>query len=402
MGSALRGRKPSSVNNTPIISQPDVFQHLVDDHQRYGRTGEDRSAGNGGIRADDEPSHKYDEQHARGAAAEAGDDRFPLAYQFLRVHSGADTDDQQTGADLAQGRDAGGGHDIRGQAAQGLTVLVQRQRAGHAAELLCLSQPAVTRSIHRLEESLGCKLFTRVSRGVRLTVEGMALFSHVDSAFKSLSNGERELKRLAAFEAGTLIIGATETPLYHFLLPKLGQFREMHPNVTLQVQGSSTYETIQMLRAEQADVVLAVSPLTDVEDLSVTELASFRDVFVAGPRFKSLAGRHLSYDEIFRFPIVAVESGTSARGNLDTWFAEQGITFLPNYSVRTSSTVIPFVEQGLAIGILPSLFAQVLLAQEGFFALDTEPIPARQILLVHRGEGRTSLLCQEFIRLLQS
>ena len=87
--------------------------------------------------------------------------------------------------------------------------------------LLCLSQPAVTRSIHRLEESLGCKLFTRVSRGVRLTVEGTALFSHVDSAFKSLSNGERELKRLAAFEAGTLIIGAAETPLYHFLLPKL-------------------------------------------------------------------------------------------------------------------------------------------------------------------------------------
>lgn len=117
-------------------------------------------------------------------------------------------------------------------------------------------------------------------------------FSHVDSAFKSLSNGERELKRLAAFEAGTLIIGAAETPLYHFLLPKLGQFREMHPNVTLQVQGSSTHETIQMLRTEQADVVLAVSPLTDAEDLSVTELVSFRDVFVAGPRFKSLAGRH--------------------------------------------------------------------------------------------------------------
>ena len=87
---------------------------------------------------------------------------------------------------------------------------------------------------------------------------------------------------------------------------------------------------------------------------------------------------------------MAVESGTSARGNLDAWFAEQGMTFLPNYSVRTSSTVIPFVEQGLAIGILPSLFAQSLLAQEGFFTLDTEPIPARQILLVHRGGSSLS------------
>ena len=97
-------------------------------------------------------------------------------------------------------------------------TVAQTGNVTKAAELLCLSQPAVTRSIHRLEESLGCKLFIRVSRGVRLTVEGTALFSHVDSAFKSLSNGERELKRLAAFEAGTPIIGAAEMPLYHFLL----------------------------------------------------------------------------------------------------------------------------------------------------------------------------------------
>ena len=56
-------------------------------------------------------------------------------------------------------------------------TVAQTGNVTKAAELLCLSQPAVTRSIHRLEESLGCKLFTRVSRGVRLTVEGTALFS---------------------------------------------------------------------------------------------------------------------------------------------------------------------------------------------------------------------------------
>ena len=55
-------------------------------------------------------------------------------------------------------------------------MVAQTGNVTKAAELLCLSQPAVTRSIHRLEESLGCKLFTRVSRGVRLTVEGTALF----------------------------------------------------------------------------------------------------------------------------------------------------------------------------------------------------------------------------------
>lgn len=55
-------------------------------------------------------------------------------------------------------------------------TVAQTGNVTKAAELLCLSQPAVTRSIHRLEESLGCKLFTRVSRGVRLTVEGTGAF----------------------------------------------------------------------------------------------------------------------------------------------------------------------------------------------------------------------------------
>lgn len=55
-------------------------------------------------------------------------------------------------------------------------TVAQTGNVTKAAELLCLSQPAVTRSIHRLEESLGCKLFTRVSRGVRLTVEWVVIY----------------------------------------------------------------------------------------------------------------------------------------------------------------------------------------------------------------------------------
>ena len=104
-----------------------------------------------------------------------------------------------------------------------------------------------------------------------------------------------------------------------------------------------------------------------IHDAQIHHIQTASDLLRLGVKHAAL---HAGVDlHRFRFPIVAVESGTSARGNLDAWFAEQGVTFLPNYSVRTSSTVIPFVEQGLAIGILPSLFAQGLLVQEGFFTL---------------------------------
>ena len=63
-----------------------------------------------------------------------------------------------------------------------------------AAKELYISQPAISKSIQKLEESLNCKLFTRSSRGVLLTDEGEILYDHVREAFTSLNEGERKLK----------------------------------------------------------------------------------------------------------------------------------------------------------------------------------------------------------------
>ena len=63
-----------------------------------------------------------------------------------------------------------------------------------AAKELYISQPAISKAISKLEESLGIKLFSRNSRGVQLTREGAILFQHVNTAFDSIGRGERELK----------------------------------------------------------------------------------------------------------------------------------------------------------------------------------------------------------------
>ena len=58
-----------------------------------------------------------------------------------------------------------------------------------AAKELFISQPAISKAISKLEESLGLPLFTRNSRGVQLTVEGQVLFSLVSNAFDTLNRG---------------------------------------------------------------------------------------------------------------------------------------------------------------------------------------------------------------------
>jgi len=267
-----------------------------------------------------------------------------------------------------------------------------------AADALFLSQPAVTRSIQKLENHFKCKLFLRTAKGMKLTSEGEVLFSYVAKAIEELIAGEKELNRIMKYEGGKLEIAATETALYHYLIPKMEVFRKNHPEVYISVVGNSTPETITLLRNGIVDLAFGVSPIMDARDLTITEVSDFHDIFIAGSAYNHLKERLLSVKEVSELPIVTVEKGTSARSHLDLWFEEQGILFDPEYSVRTSTTMLPFVERNLAIGIVPSLFAQELIEQGRAFQLNVEKvIPPRRIVFMSKSDNQMSSLCRHFI-----
>ncbi|WP_160723286.1 LysR family transcriptional regulator [Bacillus sp. USDA818B3_A] len=267
-----------------------------------------------------------------------------------------------------------------------------------AADTLFLSQPAVTQSIKKLENHFECKLFSRTAKGMILTNEGEILFSHVTKAMEELMTGEKELNRMIKFEIGKLEIGATETALYHYLIPKIEAFRRSHSDIYMNVVGSSTPEIIHMLRNGNVDLAFAVSPIPDAEDLIITKVSDFRDILIAGSAYNNLQNRIVSINEVSELPLVTVEKGTSAREHLDLWFEEQGILLDPEYSVRTSTTVLPFVERNLAIGIVPSMFALELIQQGRIFQLNVEKvIPPRSIVMMSKSDSKMSLLCKHFI-----
>ena len=71
-----------------------------------------------------------------------------------------------------------------------------------AAEELYISQPAVSHSVARLEEALGCRLFARTPRGVRLTSEGETLYPYAAAALEQLALGEKKLTEQLGLESG--------------------------------------------------------------------------------------------------------------------------------------------------------------------------------------------------------
>ena len=127
-------------------------------------------------------------------------------------------------------------------------VVALEGNISRAAERLFISQPAISRSIRKLEDSLETTLFLRSSRGVVLTEEGKILFDHVKEAFDAIQLGEEQIHKVHTLGMGHLRIGTSTTLCKYLLLPYLKPFIQTYPHVQISISCQSTAQTLQLLK----------------------------------------------------------------------------------------------------------------------------------------------------------
>lgn len=220
-----------------------------------------------------------------------------------------------------------------------------------AAKELFISQPAISKSISKLEENLGTSLFTRNSRGVQLTAEGQVLFSHVSNAFDTLARGENELKRIKDFNIGQIKIGVSNTLCKYILLPYLKGFVECYPHVKVSIDSQDTARTISMLEQQQLDVGLIAEPKIK-RSLTFLPVMHIADTFVCTRTYlENLRLREGSDANLFETgTIMLLDRNNMTRAHIDTYFAENHIA--PNQILEATAMdlLIEFAKIGLGIG----------------------------------------------------
>ena len=117
-----------------------------------------------------------------------------------------------------------------------------------AAKLLLNNQPNLTRTIKNLESELGCPLFSRTNRGMRLTPEGQKLYEHIKVAIEHIEAGEEEITESKNLQTGTVFVAASEVALRCLLLPVLKKFRMLYPGVRIRISNHSTPQAIAALK----------------------------------------------------------------------------------------------------------------------------------------------------------
>lgn len=252
-----------------------------------------------------------------------------------------------------------------------------------AAEKLSISQPAVSQAIKHLEQALGCALFVRISKGVRLTREGEVLFSYVERGYETMLSGEKKLSEMLNLEDGEICIGASDMTLQFYLLHHLEAFHEKYPKIRVKVTNAPTPETLQHLTAGKIDFGIVSTPLQEKQHLKVVPVREIQDVFVAGRYFEKLKDRKLSYQELCSVPVMFLEGNTSTRRYVEDFLEKHKVRLQPEFELATSDMLIQFAVRNLGIASVVEDFAVPYLKTGDLFRLEfEEKLSRRQFCIV--------------------
>ncbi|AJZ89827.1 LysR family transcriptional regulator [Klebsiella michiganensis] len=178
-----------------------------------------------------------------------------------------------------------------------------------AANVMGITPAAVSRSIARLEERLGVRLFVRTTRQIRLTESGERYFSQCQQALQQLREAEREVTGAQIEPAGVLRI-SLPTPYSHYrVLPLLPEFRQLYPRVSVQVHISNrnidfadeSYD-IAIRGRSPADSSLIARKLEDAELITV-----------ASPAYLARAGIPKTLDDLNQHECIQFELPSTGR-----------------------------------------------------------------------------------------
>ncbi len=251
-----------------------------------------------------------------------------------------------------------------------------------AAKYLLSNQPNLTRTIKNLESALGCTLFLRSNRGIKLTPEGEKLYSHVRIAFENIEIAENEIIGSRSLEHGCVSVAATEVALRCFLLPVLKKYRIAYPGIHLRIGNYSTPQAIEEIKKGVSDIAVVTASAVKESTLEHKRLAILREIAVCGTAFQNLIGRKISLSELSEYPLISLGTHTKTYEVYSEYFSKRNLSYTPDIEAATADQILPMVEADLGVGFVPE---KLLNDEYAVSVIDLEEeLPQMEICLIKR------------------
>ena len=230
-----------------------------------------------------------------------------------------------------------------------------------AAEVLHLSQPAVSQHIHALEEEAGARLFDR-ARGeghgsqISLTEAGRVLLGYAKTAAATMAEAQRALAALNDAAVGPLRLGSSTT-IAQYVLPRiLGAFLRQYPQVKLSLVSGNTEKIVEAVAEERVELGIIEGPAMR-RDVKTRRMIQDEIVLIVSPNHAWAANGAgaIAPEQLMKVPLLLRERGSGSRRVVERALKKAG---LPLRSLKvameldSTEAIISGVEAELGVGFV--------------------------------------------------
>ncbi len=263
-----------------------------------------------------------------------------------------------------------------------------------AAERLFISQPAVSKLIQNLEQSVGLVLFDRTRGRMSPTPEARMLLEEIERLFRGLNSLKTFAEEIRTLHHGSLRIGIMPALSVGFIQDRIADFVADHPLTQITLHARSSVKLVEWLVSGHLDIAISSHPI-DHPDVIQIPVCRRRYVCIAPlkhpiGRHRTVRPQHLSGESFISFP-----PGAHMRATIDGIFEEANVARKLTLEASMSPSICALVARGLGVAILNPLylgqFTGVLTVRP------FQPVIEDEIRIMVPRHQRRSLTTQAFV-----
>ena len=262
-----------------------------------------------------------------------------------------------------------------------------------ASVKLDLSQPALSRSISRLEDEVGVPLFERKSHGVELNRYGKIFLKHANQALVEINAAKQEINDLTNPLNGTISLAFVQTLGSSFVPELISAFRKEVPSLKFQLYQDTTSKILEQLASTEIDIGFC-SPQEPIESFSSIPIVR-DELFLIVPNNHRLAGRkEIDLIEVANDPFVLFKSETGIHDVIEEICLKAGFHPKKSFEGLEERSVAGLVGAKFGVALIP--FIPGLDMEKISIIRINNPKSVREIRMVWRTNGYMSPAVEKF------
>lgn len=241
-----------------------------------------------------------------------------------------------------------------------LTVFdaVAREKSiGRAGRRLRISQPAVSKQLKILEETLGTVLVDRLPRGVRLTAAGALLAGYAQRITNLAVEAEHALAELQGLRGGQLTVGASTTIGIYFLPELLARYRRRYPRIDLNLEVANTHVIQQYLHERRVDIAVTEG-FVHLPGLRARVFLEDELVPIVPFGHPLAHARSIRLERFCAEPVLMREPGSGTREVIEAALKKKGVAITPLMTLGSTEAIKRSVSAGVGVSFVSSLTIQ--------------------------------------------